>query len=454
MPAVQLNAPGYAVPLPRIALFQKLFIVKILIFDSLFYLFGQTVPLLQQGALHLGAAVLTPLACVLALTSKGARAGLWLLVGLRVLDVALTWPYTINHLFLEAVLLAGLAFAEGEPEGAARDQGRALYARWASVLFLSVWWYAGVQKLFHGYYLSGEMFGLEGIADDRGLTLGLSGAVTVLLQGAAAVLGGTVPHVSAAALTDRVDLAMPGWMPIFLVVISSGIVLGELVVPALFLWPRLRRLATVLLGIMQLGIAISSMEIDFAIDNFLFLLLLYPARDPLPAAATAPAPPGLYRSFRAATLGILLAWPVVHMGLASTLDFSSWRFFGWGMYATPDLWHLPAVYVRGADGALAPLTVPPTDPAVLDAYRPVRVFRRPDAVVAYADAALQATNQQAAGPLVVVVTTPRMDVLGGFLYTTNRVYAVEAGQARELGRFSTEAASYDAELQRIAVTSW
>jgi hypothetical protein len=37
-----------------------------------------------------------------------------------------------------------------------------------------------------------------------------------------------------------------------------------------------------------------------------------------------------------ALLGIMLAWPPLHMVLARQLRFSSWRFGGWGMYATPD----------------------------------------------------------------------------------------------------------------------
>lgn len=33
--------------------------------------------------------------------------------------------------------------------------------------------------------------------------------------------------------------------------------------------------------------------------------------------------------------GIFLAWPVVHIALVKQYNLSSWRFFGWGMYATP-----------------------------------------------------------------------------------------------------------------------
>lgn len=32
---------------------------------------------------------------------------------------------------------------------------------------------------------------------------------------------------------------------------------------------------------------------------------------------------------------LLLWWPLVHLAGCKTFGFSSWRFFGWGMYATP-----------------------------------------------------------------------------------------------------------------------
>lgn len=36
-----------------------------------------------------------------------------------------------------------------------------------------------------------------------------------------------------------------------------------------------------------------------------------------------------------AVFGIILIWPIIHMALINVLPISSWRFFGWGMYATP-----------------------------------------------------------------------------------------------------------------------
>ncbi len=47
---------------------------------------------------------------------------------------------------------------------------------------------------------------------------------------------------------------------------------------------------------------------------------------------------------------VLLIWPCVHMIATKTLHFSSWRLFGWGMYATPDMEsrsQISIVYVQG-----------------------------------------------------------------------------------------------------------
>ena len=51
--------------------------------------------------------------------------------------------------------------------------------------------------------------------------------------------------------------------------------------------------------------------------------------------ARLPAP----RTVARGLLVLLLIWPPVHMLLAPRLNFSSWRYGGWGMYATPDPRH-------------------------------------------------------------------------------------------------------------------
>lgn len=43
----------------------------------------------------------------------------------------------------------------------------------------------------------------------------------------------------------------------------------------------------------------------------------------------------LQRSIRRLLLAAMVCWPLLHLALSRTGAFSSWRFAGWGMYATP-----------------------------------------------------------------------------------------------------------------------
>lgn len=458
-PDFDASAPGYPVPSSRVELFRRLFIIKIAVMDTIDALYGQTVPLFAQGPLPILMAVLTPIACALALRGRTARAGLLLLAAVRGAGFLWTMPYTINHMLLELVLILAFALASGEPEGPPRRSALVFTARWAQVLFLSVWFYAGVQKLVHGYYLNGELFGLEAFADDRGLTLGLSGAVLLMMTTLAGWLGGTVPHVSAATLTDAVQLPLAPWMGPFLTALSTMIVVIEVGIPLLFLLPRARKAAVVALGLAQVGIALSSMEIDFALDNFMFLLLLWPAAAGFTEALGAPAGSAsgsaVARRFRVGSLALLLVWPVVHMVLSTTLGFSSWRLCGWGMYATPDLWRLPNVYQVGPDGTLIPAPPPLEDSTLYAAYKPLHYFPGPDAAARYAEAYTEAlgtdgSKSGADGSLILVLSRPRLDLGEALLYTESEVYRVADGQVEALGAFNTRDAGYLASVQALS----
>ncbi len=55
-------------------------------------------------------------------------------------------------------------------------------------------------------------------------------------------------------------------------------------------------------------------------------------------------------------LALVLVWPPIQHGLARTYDLDAWAFFGWAMYAVPNL----RVNVRAArlEAPAAPLTAP------------------------------------------------------------------------------------------------
>lgn len=41
------------------------------------------------------------------------------------------------------------------------------------------------------------------------------------------------------------------------------------------------------------------------------------------------------RTMMAGIVGLVLLWPVVHLGLVATADVDPWEFFGWAMYSKP-----------------------------------------------------------------------------------------------------------------------
>jgi len=42
---------------------------------------------------------------------------------------------------------------------------------------------------------------------------------------------------------------------------------------------------------------------------------------------------------------IVMIWPLIHVGLVKNRGWSTWRFFGWGMYATPIIEHISSLRV-------------------------------------------------------------------------------------------------------------
>ncbi len=64
--------------------------------------------------------------------------------------------------------------------------------------------------------------------------------------------------------------------------------------------------------------------------------------------------------------GVLLLWPLVHLGLVRQLGFSSWRLGGWGMYATPNAGTRDVVIVlRECDAEALPAASHAVGPRVL-----------------------------------------------------------------------------------------
>lgn len=114
-------------------------------------------PALAEGGGARAGAWLPPLLATLlalaALPWRWRRRGLGALLGLQLAWVATSFPETANHAYLQLFLLALLVLLDS---GVAEEQQLALQSvRW---IFLVVFFYAGLQKLVHGFYFHGEYF--------------------------------------------------------------------------------------------------------------------------------------------------------------------------------------------------------------------------------------------------------------------------------------------------------
>lgn len=185
------------------------------------------------------------------------------------------------------------------------------------------------------------------------------------------------------------------------------------------------------------------------------------------------------RSFASAAIGLVLVlWPPVHMTLGGRLGFSSWRYGGWGMYATPHpefLSRVQVVVVPSPDEAVSPVaaTVPRADSdsmalrefgllldvlrddgiAPLDASlegdanvmearwltRRVRGLGDRDAMRSLAGLGCQlASKGEGCAASLVFVEEPRLDLRARLTSAQVDAYCVQRGDVRHVGRFRTD----------------
>jgi hypothetical protein len=226
----------------------------------------------------------TTLVLLVASVAVAARRHYW--VGVMILlahnaaRLIETFPYTINHHFFETfLLLALLLFPAPEPP---RDPGGTdsllpnvdgLCSRVIQFGFLSVFFYSGVQKIFHGRYLNGEMFAYYAMFERHPLAtsqrwildwfqtdLGQQFAFPQTWHG----VGGTI------------DFDIPLGAVIWFITLGWLTVLGECLLPILVCFQRTRRAALLALLVFLTIIAITSQEIGFGFTAAACLLLFWP----------------------------------------------------------------------------------------------------------------------------------------------------------------------------------
>lgn len=205
--------------------------------------------------LHVLAAVCTVAMC----WGRTARLGVlgWLVLVLA--RVVRSWPYTLNHLLLELVVLVWLMLYPVRFDAGPRQPAPLLRVLWPTLL--SVWFYSGLQKALQGYYLNGEYMALALLADSgtlgaslrflAGELQGVSHSVTDWLSA-----GGPVP-LSPLGVVERALCLGAGWL----------VTAVELLLPGLAFARRTRHLAVPALALAQLAVCGMSGEYDFALTG-------------------------------------------------------------------------------------------------------------------------------------------------------------------------------------------
>ncbi len=225
---------------------------------------------LDTTALQLATVVLTA-AFVLSLLPRLARLGPRLaLVGLSI-QLAVTFPLTDNHFFVE--LLAVLALASLDTDDRV-EAGRVVQTlMWMTAL---IFFQTGLQKVLYGHYVHGDfiafMVGRGGRFADL-FTFALSSEEIARLQGYNPLINGSGPY------------RPQGWA---IPILSNAIYLAEMALPPLLLIGRTRTAAALagiaVVAVIQLG----AREIAFALLFINLLILFLPGpwnRRALPALA-------------------------------------------------------------------------------------------------------------------------------------------------------------------------
>ena len=188
-----------------------------------------------------------------------------------------TFPYTINHHYLETfILLALLLFPAPEPSKRPSDTSAGvdgLCCHLIQFTFLLVIFYSGVQKVFHGRYLNGEMFGFYALFERHPLATSQRWIFDVH----EAIFGShfDLPYTWH-GVPGTIELHIPQWAVLWFIASSWLTVMGECLLPILIAFRRTRKFALVGLFVVLAVIAITSQEIAFAFTAFACLLLFLP----------------------------------------------------------------------------------------------------------------------------------------------------------------------------------
>lgn len=206
--------------------------------------------------------------------------GIFGIFGLAFLECLNAWPFTINHVVLELVILLLMALMPDDETNALACSNMIIF------LMLSVWFFSGLQKIVQGYYLNGEFFALEVLFREPGL----GEHAYRFINSIGSWFG--LEKIEFFECCKEGSLKLSYVHVFFLLILSWTTVIAELGLPLMVVFSRYKNYAIAGLFVVQFVIAYFSGEIDFAFTAFAILLLFLPKIAP----------------FSYTTLGILLLW--------------------------------------------------------------------------------------------------------------------------------------------------
>ena len=226
---------------------------------------------------------------------QGLRLNALCLTAITLLDLLTTFPFSINHCFLQFYVSLLLLISNIRP-----DEGENNYAV-ISKLYLSVWPIAAIQKLVNGRFLNGESFMVAWRNPDNRSDLG----------DALEVIRGLLPQIEVQHL---------------FIGLAVIVFLSELLLPLYIIFKPDKRYLWFGMAAMQVGVWQSTGEESFAWMG-LTLCFLGLTGPNVSLRECSAVPRKIFI--------VLMIWPFLHMGLANIYGFSPWRLGGWGMYSTP-----------------------------------------------------------------------------------------------------------------------